>query len=96
MTPADLRAPSEPDRTPLTDAELIDAPREVARMLAARNAEPDAVSFEDEQRRISPYHDQLFAFQERVIDSPVETLRGCAAKLKLLFDPDHGPCAGNL
>lgn len=93
MTPAGLRNSPEPEWTPLTDAELIDAPQEVARILAARNAEPDTVSLEDEQRRIDPYYDRLFAFQERVIVSPAETLRGCVSKLKVIFDADNGPCA---
>ena len=74
MSP-DLRAPPDPERTPFTDAELATVESEVARLIAADDAEA------------------LFVLQERVIASSAETLRGCAAKLRVLFDPDHGLCA---
>ena len=38
-------------------------------------------------------NDKLFALQERVIASPAETLRGCVSKLRVIFDPNNGPCA---
>ena len=78
MTPADFRAPSEPDRTPLTDAELVTVESEIARLIAAHTTEDN---------------DKLLALQERVIVTPAKTLRGCAAKLRVIFDPDNGPCA---
>ena len=40
MTPADLRTPSEPERPPLTDAELVDAARKLNRMIADFDALP--------------------------------------------------------
>ena len=77
MSP-DLRPPPDPEREPLTDAELATVENETARLIAAKDTEA------------------LFTLQERVIASPAKTLRGCAAKLRVIFDPDHGPCAGNL
>ena len=76
MSP-DLRPPPDPERDPLTDAELATVESEIARLIAAKDAE------------------RQIALQERVIATPAETLRGCAAKLRVIFDPDNGPCAGN-
>lgn len=54
---------------------------EIARLIAAKTTEDN---------------DKLFASQERMIASPAETLRGCAAKLRVIFDPRNGPCPANI
>ena len=87
-TPDSHSAPIRCRAVPLTDAELVEVEREIARNIAARAAEPPAVSIEDENRRLEPYNTKLFALQNRVTATPAETLRGCAAKLRVLFDPD--------
>ena len=77
MSP-DLRVPTEPAPVPLTDAELATVESEIALLIAAKTSEAN---------------EKLFALQARVIASPAETLRGCVSKLRVIFDPDNGPCA---
>jgi hypothetical protein len=77
-----------------TDADCLAAEREIAEVRAAADKLRPAKNLADENRRIKPLTDRMWAFYDLIVSSPPVSLASAAVKLRLLCDPDIGLDAG--